>query len=38
VLEPIDYAFELDPQGDPEVLAQVREVLGFHVRSWQAAF
>jgi AcrR family transcriptional regulator len=38
VLDPIDYAFELDPQGDPEVLAQVREVLGFHVRSWQAAF
>jgi AcrR family transcriptional regulator len=37
VLDPIDYAFELNPQGDEKVLDQVREVLGFHLRSWQAA-
>ncbi|HSV39114.1 MAG TPA: TetR/AcrR family transcriptional regulator [Nocardioidaceae bacterium] len=30
-LDPIEYAFELDPQGDPEVLDQVRRVLDFHL-------
>jgi len=33
VLDPIEYAFELDPEGDAEVLAQVRKVLEYHLTS-----
>ena len=30
-VDPIEYAFELDPDGDPDVLDQVRRVLNFHL-------
>jgi AcrR family transcriptional regulator len=33
VLDPIEYAFEVDPDGDPSILAQVRKVLDFHLAS-----
>lgn len=33
VIEPIEYAFALDPQGDPATLAQVARVLEFHLSS-----
>jgi AcrR family transcriptional regulator len=32
-LDPIEYAFTLDPDGDEEVLNQVRRVLDFHLSS-----